>query len=110
MTSGNDESGYEHNSTYALFSVNINLTQKGMDQIEEVICSVFQYIAMLKKNGPDARIWSEIQTIEAMSFRYIEDSPPVDYVESLSENMHKYSPEDYITGDSLMFRYDEKVF
>ena len=109
LSSGNDESGFEHNSTYALFSVNVNLTEEGLKQVDQVIGAVFQYISMLKRNGPDARIWREIQLIEDMSFRYTEDCPPVNYVESLGENVHKYSPADVITGDSLMFEYDPEV-
>lgn len=80
-----------------------------MAEIEQVIGAVFQYIDMLKKRGPDERIWREIQTIEDLSFRYIEDSPPVENVEALSEQMHKYAPIDYITGDSLVFDYNPDV-
>lgn len=105
LASGNDESGSDHNSTYALFSINISLTERGMAEIEQVIDAVFQYINMLRTRGPDERIWREIQTIEDLSFRYAEDSPPVENVEALSEQMHKYSPIDYITGDSLIFDY-----
>lgn len=105
LASGNDESGSDHNSTYALFSINISLTERGMAEIEQVIGAVFQYINMLKIQGPDERIWREIQTIEDLSFRYAEDSPPVENVEALSEHMHKYSPVDYITGDTLVFDF-----
>ena len=109
LASGNDESGSDHNSTYALFSINISLTERGMAEIEHVINAVFQYIQMLQQQGPDERIWREIQSIEELSFRYAEDSPPVENVESLSEHMHKYSPVDYITGDALIFDYNREV-
>ena len=109
LACGNDESGFEHNSTYALFSININLTEKGMEEVEQVIGTVFQYIDMLKKHGPDSRIWKEIQTIEELSFRYEEDCPPIENVENLSGNMHKYAPFDYITGESLIFEYNPEV-
>lgn len=109
LSSGNDESGFEHNSTYALFSVNINLTQQGLDQVEHVVAAVFQYLAMLRLTGPDARIWKEIQEIEELSFRYVEDSPPIAYVETLAENVHKYAAADFITGDTLLFEYKPQV-
>lgn len=109
LASGNDESGFEHNSTYAAFNINISLTERGMAELEQVIHCVFQYMAMLKEHGPDRRIWSEIEAIERLSFRYAEDVPPIENVESLSENMQLYAPIDYITGDSLIFEYDEQV-
>lgn len=80
-----------------------------MAEIEQVIGAVFQYIHMLIKRGPDERIWREIQTIEDLSFRYVEDSSPVENVEALSEQMHKYAPIDYIAGDSLIFDYNPDV-
>ena len=80
-----------------------------MAEVEQVIGAVFQYIDMLKKQGPDERIWKEIQAIEDMSFRYVEDSPPVENVESLSEQMHKYAPVDYITGDCLISEFNSDV-
>lgn len=109
LASGNDESGFDHNSTYASFGINITLTERGMAEIDQVVEAVFQYISMLKERGPEERIWREIQTIENLSFRYIEDSPPIENVENLSENMHKFSPADYLCGDSLLFEYDPQV-
>ena len=109
LSCGNDESGFEHNSTYALFSVNINLTEKGMEEVEQVIEAVFQYLNMLKKHGPDLRFWKEIQTIEELNFRYQEDCPPIENVENLSINMHKYASKDYITGETLIFEYNPEV-
>ena len=86
-----------------------SLTERGMAELDQVIHAVFQYIAMLKEQGADERIWREIQAIEELSFRYQEDSPPVENVENLSECMHKYSSADIITGDSLMFEYNPEV-
>ena len=109
LSSGNDESGFEHNSTYALFGINITLTERGMAELDQVIQAVFQYIAMLKERGPDERIWREIQTIETLSFRYAEDTSPVENVENLSENMQLFESADYLTGDSLIFEYNPQV-
>ena len=35
--------------------------------------------------------------------------PPLDYVEQLVVNMHKYNPEDYIVGSQTCLDYDEDV-
>lgn len=80
-----------------------------MAEVDQVIHAVFRYIYMLQENGPDERIWNEIKTIEELSFRYIEDVPPVENVETLSENMHKFQPADYITGETLLFEFNPKV-
>lgn len=38
--------------------------------------------------------------------RYSDETPPDEYVEDLCENMHFYSPSDYINGSDLYFEYD----
>lgn len=109
LASGNDESGFEHNSTYAAFGINISLTERGMAEIDQVIHAVFLYIKMLQKQGADERVWNEIKTIEELSFRYVEDVSPVENAETLSENMHTFEPADYISGESLLFEFNPKV-
>ena len=36
LCGGNSESGFEHNSTCAIFSISITLTENGMDHVFEV--------------------------------------------------------------------------
>ena len=80
-----------------------------MAKLDKVIQVVFQYIAMLKERGPDERIWREMQAIETLSFRYVEDISPVNNVKNLSRNMQLFDPVDYLTGDSHIFEYDPEV-
>ncbi|RZB40351.1 nardilysin-like, partial [Asbolus verrucosus] len=94
MSTGNGESGSEHNSMYALFSV---------------IEMVFSYINMLKELGPQQRIYNEVKTIEDTSFKFSTEETAVDFVEDLCEAMHFYPPEDYITGSELYFEYDSEA-
>ena len=105
----NDESGFEHNSTHAFFSIEITLTEQGLAELDQVIQAVFQYIKMLKECGPNERIWRDIQAIETLSSRYEEDSPPIDNVSNLSENMQLFDPIDYLNGDLLFFEYNPQV-
>jgi len=41
VVAGNAESGWEHNSTGALFEVNITLTDEGLRNYEEVSCCIY---------------------------------------------------------------------
>ncbi|GBP39357.1 Nardilysin [Eumeta japonica] len=105
---GNSESGIDYTSMYSLFSTQVVLTKEGLDHIDEVLEAIFSYINMLRHVGPNERIYNEIKTIEDTSFRFIEESQPAEYVESLAENMHFFPPEHYITGDRLYYKYDPK--
>ncbi|XP_032526586.2 nardilysin-like [Danaus plexippus] len=105
---GNSESGIDYTSMYSLFSTQVVLTEDGLANIDKVLEAIFSYINMLKKLGPSERIYDEIRTIEETSFRFDEESQPSDYVETLSENMHFFPPQHYITGDRLYYKYDPK--
>uniref|UniRef100_A0A8C0IA28 Nardilysin convertase n=1 Tax=Bubo bubo TaxID=30461 RepID=A0A8C0IA28_BUBBB len=106
---GNGETGFEQNSTYSIFSISVTLTDEGYKHFYEVAHVVFQYVKMLQKRGPDKRQVFEIQKIEANEFHYQEQTDPVDYVESLCENMQLFQKEDFLTGDQLLFEYKPEI-
>lgn len=109
LYSGNDESGFEHNTTCAIMSISIELTDEGFKNIDKVLCVVFQYMAMIQRAGPIERIFREIQQMEQLDFDYAEEQTTIENVENLSEAMQIFPPEDYLTGDTLMSEYNPQV-
>ncbi|XP_069175846.1 nardilysin-like [Procambarus clarkii] len=109
LFSGNDETGFEHNSTYAALNISIELTDEGFKNVDKVLCVVFQYIAMIQKAGPVERIFREIQQMEQLNFDYAEEQTAIENVENLSEAMQIFPPVDYLTGDSLMTNYNPQI-
>jgi len=109
LTAGNAGDGFEYNSTYSMFPINITLTKEGYDNIDKVIQAVFSYLDMLKEKGPNERIYKEIQKIENLDFAFREEKQPSENVENLCENMQFYPPERYLDGDDLLFNYDPAV-
>jgi nardilysin len=69
--SGNSEGGFEHSSMYALFSLSLILTDEGYEHFNEVLDAVFSYINLLRHEGPQKRIFDEIQQIENINFRFV---------------------------------------
>ncbi|XP_012524901.1 nardilysin isoform X2 [Monomorium pharaonis] len=106
MFSGNSESGFEHSSMYALLKLTVVLSYEGQQHLEEVLDAIFSFINLLKREGPQKRIYDEIYKIEENNFRFADEEDPADYVEDLCESMHFYPPRDYITGNELYFEYD----
>lgn len=64
---------------------------------------------MLKKVGPDERLYKEIKMISDISFKFATEEPAAEFVENLSEDMHLFPPEDYMTGPELYFEYDPEA-
>eukprot|EP00095_Tigriopus_kingsejongensis_P008652 maker-scaffold537_size144400-snap-gene-0.25 protein:Tk08652 transcript:maker-scaffold537_size144400-snap-gene-0.25-mRNA-1 annotation:"PREDICTED: nardilysin-like" len=108
LMSGNAGDGFEHNSTYSIFNLSIILTKEGFENVDKVVQAAFAYLDMLHKTGPNERIYKEIQKIEDLHFKFGEEKQPNDNVETLCENMQLYPPELYLTGDELMFEYNQE--
>ncbi|XP_024886962.1 insulin-degrading enzyme-like isoform X2 [Temnothorax curvispinosus] len=62
------------------FTVVFNLTEEGINHVEDIVQIMFQYINMLKKNGPIKWIYDEIQQISNINNTY-------------NENIHRLSHE-----------------
>uniref|UniRef100_K1PF88 Nardilysin n=1 Tax=Magallana gigas TaxID=29159 RepID=K1PF88_MAGGI len=109
VESGHSYNGFELNTTATQFVVNLTLTDQGLDQFEEVLLAVFQYIHMLQAKGVQKRYFDEMKTIEETKFRFKEKGDPMDYVERVSENMQLFVPEDVLTGRDFLYEYDPEL-
>ncbi|XP_076653212.1 nardilysin [Halictus rubicundus] len=109
MYTTEDESGYRHNSMCLLFSLSLKLTEQGHEHLREVLNAVFSYINMIRREGPLKRIHMEMEKINETTFRYMDEEAPVENVKDLCENMHYYSPQDYITANDLFFEYNPEA-
>lgn len=92
-----------------MFNIRIHLTDEGFLHLNEIIRVVFEYILLLKTEGPIERIFNEIQKVEKINFDFAEEKNSCDNVECISEAMQLYPPEHILTGSSLLYSYNPKV-
>ena len=64
LTAGNAGDGFEHNSTYSIFTVTVVLTKAGFENLDNVLAAVFSYLKMMERVGVSERIFKEIKEIE----------------------------------------------
>ncbi|MEH6584374.1 MAG: insulinase family protein [Halioglobus sp.] len=93
----------------ALFSVNISLTESGVENYERVLQLLFAYTDMLRAEGPREWLYDEQARLSELGFRFREDSEPMGYVSGSAAGMHYYAPEDILQGPSMMTEYDKKM-
>ncbi|XP_040164052.1 nardilysin-like isoform X2 [Anopheles arabiensis] len=98
--------GFEKNSLYTLFGVSITMTDRGLENVEQILKAVYSFVRLLKREGPVEWIYKELQELEATSFRYRKEKEASDNVEELVVNMRYYPSEHIITGSELYFKYD----
>lgn len=106
---GNAGSGFDQNRLWSGFQVSITLTDAGMDHVVDVIRTVFEYVSMMQKCGPQAWFYAELRDIENIKFRFREELDPIENVEQVAENMQIYPLEHYLTGRTLILAYDAQL-
>ncbi|XP_001660612.2 nardilysin isoform X1 [Aedes aegypti] len=98
--------GFEKNSLFTLFAVSVTMTDKGLENVEEILKAIYSYMRLLKETGPVEWLFDELKEIEDTSFRYRKEKEASDNVEELVVNMRYYPSKDIITGSELYYHYD----
>ncbi|KAA0190051.1 hypothetical protein HAZT_HAZT004703 [Hyalella azteca] len=97
---------FEEGSFCSQMRVSIDLTEKGYRSIDQVLLTLFQYVALLQDQPPTEMMFREYQQISRLNFDFETESETITNVESLSAAMIKFSPEDYLSGSTLLFEFD----
>ncbi|KYN33494.1 Nardilysin [Trachymyrmex septentrionalis] len=93
-------------STHSLIKLIVNLSCKGQQHLKKVLDAIFSFINLIKKEGPQKRFYDEFCKSEQMSFRFVDEENPVNYVKNLCIKMHLYPSCHYLTGNKLYFEYN----
>ncbi|CAF0866965.1 unnamed protein product [Rotaria sordida] len=93
---------------FNFFSIDIQLTIEGLNQWERILYSVYQYLAMLRKEGPKEWIFNEGKNINQMEFQFEEKGQPRHIVSNLAGRMRDYPLSECLSGPYEMreFRPD----
>lgn len=109
LLGGNSGEGYDMNTTWTRLDVCITLTDEGFKHWSQVVQVIFQYIDLMKREGPQEWFYDELRVIEETKFRWIEKGDASEYVEKLADNMQLYPPRDYLTGHKFLYHFDEQI-
>ncbi|EZA60071.1 insulin-degrading enzyme isoform X2 [Ooceraea biroi] len=86
---------------FSFFSVVVDLTEEGIEHVDDIITLTFQYIYMLKKEGPVERIYNEYKDIANMNFRFKEKSLPRNYVISMVLASQDFPMNEVLTAERI---------
>jgi len=93
-------------SDWSCFTISIDLTDDGLDHVDDVVEIVFAYLSLLKEVGAQRWIHDETATVAECSFRFLSKRNPVDYTCSLAGAMQLYVPEHVLSGPYKVYEYD----
>jgi insulysin len=93
----------------ALFSVNISITPKGLENQQQIAEMFFAWVALIREQGIESWRYSERAQLSNIAFRFQEKQNPVSYVSSLSSMMQSYPVSDVLQANFVMTDFDAEL-
>ncbi len=90
-------------SNFRDFNISFALTDEGIEYYEDIVEMLFEYIALIKKSGNALpKLYKDKKTLLDIAFDNQEIGRLLDWVSSVSVNMHHYEQQDVLYGDYCM--------
>ncbi|MBH0029918.1 MULTISPECIES: insulinase family protein [unclassified Pseudoalteromonas] len=91
---------------YGSLNVNVELTDEGMKNRDEIVATIMQYIDLIKKEGVDSKYFNEIRTSLNNQFKFLEKGDEFNYVSSLTQSMQDYPLNHAINAPYYYAKFD----
>ncbi len=98
LSAGGGVNGYNFKD----YSIGLQLTDKGIACIDDIVSACFEFIELIKTQGLEDWRYLERANLLKLAFRYQEQVKSLDLASHLSINMHHYDVEDVVFGDYRM--------
>ncbi|KAL7686292.1 putative metalloenzyme, LuxS/M16 peptidase, peptidase M16, middle/third domain-containing protein [Plasmopara halstedii] len=98
---------FRDHEDWALFGVKVDVTNAGIEHVNEIVEVVYQYLQILREETPfEPWIFHETQNLALQSFRFKSKENPINYTSHLANVMHRFPPKLILSGDYLLYEYD----
>lgn len=94
---------------YGSLSIDVELTDAGMQNREGIVATIMQYIELVKQQGVDSKYFNEIQTSLSNQFRFLEKGDEFGYVSNLADAMQKVPARNAVNAPFYYQRFDAKA-
>ena len=89
----------------SMFDLSIELTERGMEEVDEVITSVFAAINGIRRAGIERWRFDERQRLDALGFEFAERGEPMGFVFGLAATMQRYPSHLALVGPVVATRF-----
>ncbi|KAF1813871.1 LuxS/MPP-like metallohydrolase [Eremomyces bilateralis CBS 781.70] len=94
----------------ALFNISVSLTEQGLENYQEVILVIFQYISILTETAPQKWVVDELKGIAEVDFRFKQKSRAMKTTSQLSSKMQKpFKPHHILSGSSIIRHFNPEA-
>lgn len=98
-----------HYGNYGTFSIDVTLTDSGMEHRDEIVAIIMQYIDLIREKGVDKKYFDEIRTSLNNQFKFLEKGDEFGYVSNLAGAMQVYPTNHVINAPYYYGQFDEKA-
>jgi len=89
-------------STFKDFNINLQLTEQGIENTDEVIAALFSYIQLIKENGIETWRIAETAALNQLMWDFPDQVKTIDEAFHYSQAMFEYPPQHLVAGDYLL--------
>lgn len=86
---------------FGFFDIVVNLTQEGLEHVDDIVNIIFQYLKMLRQEGPKKWIFDECVKLNEMRFRFKEKEQPETLVTHTVSSMQIFPLDEVLTAPYL---------
>ncbi|XP_064631223.1 insulin-degrading enzyme-like isoform X2 [Lineus longissimus] len=94
---------------FMFFVVNVDLTEEGIDHVDDIVLLTFQYLNMVKKEGTPDWVFKECQDLNNMTFRFKDKEKPRSFTCNSAGSLHDYPLKEVISGPYLLYEFKPEL-
>ena len=91
---------------HGIFNIRIQLTEPGLDHINDIGQKLFEYIELIKQKGIEQWRFEEQSSLGEIAFRFAQENDPGQVAQSLAARLQLYPPEQVLRGPYTMDQFD----
>ena len=96
-------------NTFSYFKLEVELTDKGKNNYNDVILRVFKYIKTIQDIGVNKRFFDENKLTSQLTFDYKQKTDALKTAQAYSKRLLYYNYEDILIGDQLYQQYSPEL-
>ncbi|TMN86584.1 peptidase M16 [Pseudoalteromonas phenolica] len=102
--------GGVNGSNFKDFNISFALTEQGIEFYEDIIEMLFEYISLIEQSFAQLpELYADKQALLEIAFDNQEPSKLIEWVNSISINMHHFDENDYLAGDYVMTGFEPQL-
>jgi insulysin len=87
---------------FGFFEITVDLTEEGFEHIDDICKLIFQYLNLLREEGPQQWIFDEYRKLSEMQFRFKDKENPINIVSNTVHQMMIYPLPDVLSANYLL--------